>query len=260
MAKGKSTPIVFYDWFFEDLDSMTPEECKQFLCILRDFQGGKEIEMPTERFMLMKMRRIIEMLQNNKEKYDAAVQKKTEAVNRRWQKIKGSIEESTPPQEEVLVLEEVPIEEKPKRKKSAPVEVEKVKELFNEICGDTYGCIKSISVVRGQKIKARAKDFGEDYLAKFEEIFRRMMEAPFCLEGAKQWCNFDWIITNDNNYVKLLEGRYDRPSNNNGNRPLTKFELNKLSAEQAANAIANSCIADFERERGKASRVPIMQL
>src|SRR5580704_12891005 len=39
----------------------------------------------------------------------------------------------------------------------------------------------------------------------------RAAATPFlCGEGPGGWCaNFDWLIANDTNYLKILEGRYD---------------------------------------------------
>jgi hypothetical protein len=49
------------------------------------------------------------------------------------------------------------------------------------------------------------------FLADFREAVARSAATPFlCGEGPGGWrANFDWLITNDTNYLKVIEGRYD---------------------------------------------------
>lgn len=49
------------------------------------------------------------------------------------------------------------------------------------------------------------------FFADFREAVRRAAATPFlCGAGPAGWrANFDWIVANDTNYVKVLEGRYD---------------------------------------------------
>ncbi len=49
------------------------------------------------------------------------------------------------------------------------------------------------------------------FLSDFREAVRRAAATPFlCGAGPAGWrANFDWIIANDTNYLKVLEGRYD---------------------------------------------------
>jgi hypothetical protein len=59
---------------------------------------------------------------------------------------------------------------------------------------------------------ARSKGKNVDqFLADFREAVARAAATPFlCGEGPAGWCaNFDWLVANDTNYLKVLEGRYD---------------------------------------------------
>jgi hypothetical protein len=49
------------------------------------------------------------------------------------------------------------------------------------------------------------------FLADFRVAVRRAAATPFlCGAGPAGWrANFDWVVANDTNYVKVLEGRYD---------------------------------------------------
>ena len=66
---------------------------------------------------------------------------------------------------------------------------------------------------RGRIANARKKLRGntEQFLADFREAVRRAAATPFLTgAGPAGWrANFDWIVANDTNYLKVLEGRYD---------------------------------------------------
>jgi hypothetical protein len=49
------------------------------------------------------------------------------------------------------------------------------------------------------------------FLADFRDAVTRAAATPFlCGEGPAGWrANFDWLVANDTNYLKVLEGRYD---------------------------------------------------
>jgi hypothetical protein len=58
--------------------------------------------------------------------------------------------------------------------------------------------------------RRKGKNIGQ-FLADFREAVARSAATPFlCGEGPGGWCaNFDWLIANDTNYLKVIEGRYD---------------------------------------------------
>ena len=68
--------------------------------------------------------------------------------------------------------------------------------------------VEVISETRKNKIKARLKNIS---LSEWKKVFEKMEASDFCCGiNNKNWkASFDWILTNDNNYVKVLEGRYD---------------------------------------------------
>lgn len=63
---------------------------------------------------------------------------------------------------------------------------------------------------RRQKTAARVKAFGVD---KVLEAIGKVGKSDFCHkipEGKKEpWCDFDWLMKNDDNMAKALEGKYD---------------------------------------------------
>lgn len=66
--------------------------------------------------------------------------------------------------------------------------------------------IKSLSASRKEKIKNRLKENEFN----IDKIINCLKNQPFCLgENRQNWkVTFDWIIENDKNYLKILEGNY----------------------------------------------------
>lgn len=81
-------------------------------------------------------------------------------------------------------------------------------ELFNRICV-SFPQIKTMSKGRKEKVKCR---WGEiKSLETLEQIFTIMENSEFLKGNNKnKWkATFDWLMINDNNWVKVLEGNYD---------------------------------------------------
>jgi hypothetical protein len=57
---------------------------------------------------------------------------------------------------------------------------------------------------------------GAQFLADFREAVARAAATPFlCGAGPTGWrANFDWLVANNTNYLKILEGRYDAGGGN----------------------------------------------
>lgn len=58
------------------------------------------------------------------------------------------------------------------------------------------------SDVRKRKFRARIREKGFDFIS----ILSEAKKSPFLLEG--KWFAFDWLIENESNYLKILEGNY----------------------------------------------------
>lgn len=122
-------------------------------------------------------------------------------------------ESKSDPNKEVEVENEIE-----KETTTLKVDYIKVNELWDSICGNLFGKIRKMTETRKTKIKIRANEFeksGTDYLVMFEQLFNLMADSDF-LRGInnRNWkASFDWIIENDQNYVKVLEGRYGNKIN-----------------------------------------------
>ena len=88
-------------------------------------------------------------------------------------------------------------------------------QLWNNTCPNLPG-VKKLTAKRRDKIRARLKD--EPELEVWEEVFLKIQASGFCngtLSGGWR-ASFDWITANSENYVKVLEGNYDRTSKQQG--------------------------------------------
>ena len=87
----------------------------------------------------------------------------------------------------------------------------KIINLFNSICTSLPKAEK-LTKTREKKIKLRCQELIT--LEKFEELFRKVQASKF-LTGSNDrgWkADFTWLMKNDENYVKVLEGNYDKCS------------------------------------------------
>lgn len=86
-------------------------------------------------------------------------------------------------------------------------EVNEFFKLYNSIAKRLPKAQK-LSESRKAKIKARLKNAD---LKTWQEVFTKCEKSDFCCGVNNQnWtANIDWLISNDNNYVKVLEGKYD---------------------------------------------------
>ena len=103
-----------------------------------------------------------------------------------------------------------------KEKSAAQVEADKVAlfvSLWHKHC-PSLPKVQKLTPARRDKIRARLKD--EPDLAVWAQIFQKIEASSFCNGDNKNgWkATFDWITTNANNYVKVLEGNYDRRAEN----------------------------------------------
>lgn len=86
--------------------------------------------------------------------------------------------------------------------------------LWNETLGDILPKIKSISGARKKKLLMRTKS--KEFVESFPEILSKIKASDFLTgKNDKNWrVSFDWIIENDGNWLKIIEGNYDNGTGN----------------------------------------------
>lgn len=90
---------------------------------------------------------------------------------------------------------------------SVPDVPERLFEIWNEERG-TLPEVKKLTKERRQKCLARIRN-NPDFLNTFRAAVRKARETPFCC-GARGWkLAFDWLVENDKNCLKVIEGNYD---------------------------------------------------
>lgn len=100
-----------------------------------------------------------------------------------------------------------------KIKESKVIQPEILFEIFNEENKYLPGAL-AFTDKRKEKCRTRIKKFSDD-LDKFVDSFRRAVQkaqlTPFLKgENDRGWkASFDWLIENDENFLKVLEGKYD---------------------------------------------------
>jgi hypothetical protein len=97
------------------------------------------------------------------------------------------------------------------------VPYETIVERFNDIC-HSLSKVASITDKRKDKIKKRWSELKS--IDAFEKLFYLTEESDFLCGREKEWkANFDWLMMNDTNYIKVIEGNYgnkitDKPKGN----------------------------------------------
>lgn len=141
-------------------------------------------------------------------------------------------------------------EEKRKEKKGreekevfpSPIPYQELASLYNNKCSDMTKVIK-ISDNRKKHLKARWQDaysivsnkkgdlsgylLKEEITAVFDELFDKAANSDFMNgKNDRDWqADFDWLIKNNNNFTKVLEGKYD----NKDSPPVNKaLDIKKL--------------------------------
>jgi len=99
-----------------------------------------------------------------------------------------------------------------KNKLKDKVPYREILDLFHEHCPG-LSRVQRLSDSRRKKISGRFSELGS--LEKFTELFKIVQSTPFLLgDNDRGWkASFDWLIKNDQNWVKVMEGNYRRDVN-----------------------------------------------
>lgn len=95
--------------------------------------------------------------------------------------------------------------------KTPTVPYQEIADLYTQIC-TSLPTLRSITAKRKKHLRARWKQFKYD-ISEFEKVFRKVAASGFCQgQNDRGWrADFDWLIRNDHNMIKVLEGKYDNP-------------------------------------------------
>lgn len=91
-------------------------------------------------------------------------------------------------------------------KANNPDFIEPYKDLWNFFAKEKgLSQVTKITKLRTQKFRVRFKEKGFDFLA----VIKKATESEFLITSGKWFC-FDWIFENESNYLKVIEGNYDK--------------------------------------------------
>lgn len=86
-----------------------------------------------------------------------------------------------------------------------PTIIEPYVDLWNLFATEkSLSHISKISDSRRRKFAVRSREQAFNFI----EVIRKAGQSEFLLTG--KWFGFDWIIENDSNYLKVIEGNYDK--------------------------------------------------
>jgi hypothetical protein len=126
------------------------------------------------------------------------------------------------------------VADKSQKEKDEHPPYQQIVDEFNSICTSLPKVVQ-LTQSRKDKIKTRwgEQTFKEQYLT----VFNKVQASSFCKGSNKQnWkCTFDFLIDNDKNYIKALEGQYDNTRSNGQSSNMFLDELLRLEAENGQN-------------------------
>lgn len=153
----------------------------------------------------------------NYEEYQGSYEKNDETENEEKteseRSLNGPRTESERTENNTKNVKNVNKEKKDNKKEDKPsVPYQKIKDLYNQICGEILPSIRTVSDRRRKHLRARWKEEGN--LQVFEELFQKTINNDFLTgDNDRGWkADFDWLIKNQTNFNKVLEGKYDSGS------------------------------------------------
>lgn len=107
--------------------------------------------------------------------------------------------------------------------------------LWNSIC-KSLPQVKALNDDRRKKIRSRLLEMAPNapqlWLDRCRDLFTRVQASPFLTgDNQKGWtASFDWLFSNGNNWVKVMEGNYDHGRSGNVHGRVTTQEGITLGA------------------------------
>lgn len=94
---------------------------------------------------------------------------------------------------------------------------------WNSFC-DKYPILSKVKEISGKRRDKLKKRYEVISFRDFNAILTEIKDQPFCLGASdKGWkVSFDWLIENDTNYLKVLEGRYKDSKATSKYKPVDK--------------------------------------
>lgn len=238
MAKDKKSFLLYVDTI-HTVNKLTDEQAGQLFKHVLAYVNDLNPEVPNTIIDLV-FEPIKQSLKRDLVKYEGIREKKrlagvasAEARERTRQQVSTDVEsveqnEQASTDSTVSVSDSVIVIDSD-IKKTTTCPFEEIKKAYNEICLSLPKVIL-LSSKRKAKIKTRWEEIKT--IEAFEDIFKKVQSSQF-LTGLNKnnWkADLDWIIDNDTNYIKVLEGKYgcqEKITSPVNHEPyISKFEFN----------------------------------
>ncbi len=178
---------------------LNEDEIEELMFVLTEVEGGFQITWVAD--SISKRKRYSESRRNNRKG------KKKEDVKNISETYDSHMENENENENinEIEVKDEIEI-------KSKKIEFQKIIDIFNSVCKNLPE-VQKITNQRKSAINARIQEYG---LSKIGDVFQLVAKNEF-LNGNNDrgWtADFDWIM-NPNNFIKILEGKYNGKQSSN---------------------------------------------
>ena len=157
--------------------------------------------------------------ERDRERLAATIAKRQEAKNKH---IAAKTDENTDNRgDNPHSIVEKSIVEESREEKSIIYPYRDITALWNSIC-KSLPQVKALNDDRRKKIKSRLLEMEPNapqlWLDRCRDLFTRVQASPFLTgDNPKGWtATFDWLFSNGNNWVKVMEGNYDHGRIGNG--------------------------------------------
>lgn len=139
------------------------------------------------------------------------------------------------------------VEAPAKRKKGREIDYDFIIRLYHDRC-PSYPTIKKLTEKRKTKIRLRFEEMKYDYET-LQTVFDKAEASRFMRgDSRKGWkADFDWIFENSDNWVKILEGKYDNPEQNNITPP--NNGTNAIAISQPTNGCGPANLSSGQRQK-----------
>lgn len=109
------------------------------------------------------------------------------------------------------------------KKSKETVPYQQIKNLYNKIC-KSLPSVRKLSDRRKKHIKTRWNE--EKNIGTFKTVFEKAEQSSFMTgNNNRNWtADFDWIIKNNNNFNKVLEGKYDDKKKNDNMKATVNYD------------------------------------
>jgi uncharacterized protein YdaU (DUF1376 family) len=107
------------------------------------------------------------------------------------------------------------------------------RKLFEIYANENKKLPRAETFTKEREHKCRVRLNAKNFIENFKKAVQKSQDTPFlCGENARGWrADFDWLIANDTNIIKILEGRYTKGKTQEKTLDELKAEWKKRDAE-----------------------------